>query len=292
MIIRLFFAGILFIGFNNPVLSQDEVSDNDDNCTWCKDGKHQTGSPYKIGWKEDLPFIVVGAGMATAGVVLKYTNDTEPYTTAELETLDRNDVNAFDRGATYNWDEEAAEISDYLFFTTLILPAALLINHHTRSDIGPLLLMGLEVASINYGITSGVKNLVNRTRPYVYNTDLSDEQRTDSQSRVSFFSGHTSVTASFSFFFAKVVSDYHPDMKKGVKLGIWAFAAAIPATTGYLRVKSGKHYRTDVITGYAIGAFTGWLIPHLHLKKNLNKSLSVYPVRIYGVNGIGLTFKL
>ena len=292
MMIRTFFIGVLLIGSYNPVQAQDDAPIEDEYCFLCKEGEHQDKSPYKIGWKEDLPFIIVGAGLATTGIVLKYTNDTEPYTVAELETLDRNDVNAFDRSATYNWDEKAAKTSDFLFLTTLVLPAVFLINHHTRSDIGPLLLMGLEVASINFGITSGVKNLVNRSRPYVYNTDLSNEQRTDSQSRVSFFSGHTSVTASFSFFMAKVMSDYHPDMKTGLKIGLWAFAAAIPATTGYLRVKSGKHFKTDVITGYAIGAFTGWLVPHLHLKKNLKTNLSVYPVRMYGVNGIGLTFKL
>ena len=292
MVIRPFFIVVLLIGLNNPLLSQDQDPVDDEYCFLCKEGEHQNESPYKIGWKEDLPFLIVGAGLTTAGIVLKYTNDTEPYTVAELETLDRNDVNTFDRSATYNWDEKAAKTSDFLFLTTLVLPAVFLVNHHTRSDIWPLLLMGLEVASINFGITSGVKNLVNRTRPYVYNSDLSDEQRTDAQSRVSYFSGHTSVTASFSFFMAKVMSDYHPDMKNGLKIGLWAFAAAIPATTGYLRVKSGKHFKTDVITGYALGAFTGWLIPHLHLKKNLKTNLSVYPVRIYGVNGIGLTFKL
>lgn len=290
--IRIFIIGVFMLGWFNPLLSQDHAPADTTDCYWCKEGKHQSESPYKIGWKEELPFLIVGAGMATTGIILKYSNDTEPFTIAELETLDRNDVNRFDRGATYNWDEEAAEVSDYLFFTTLILPAVFLVNHHTRSDIGPLLVMGLEVAAINFGITSSVKNLVKRTRPYVYNTDLSDEQRTDFQSRLSYFSGHTSVTASFSFFFAKVMSDYHPEMKTGLKVGLWVFAAAIPATTGYLRVRSGKHFRTDVLTGYAVGALTGWLIPHLHLKKNLKITLSVYPVRIYGVNGIGLTYKL
>ena len=60
------------------------------------------------------------AGTAYAGIaagedlVLKYTNDTEPYTVAELETLDRNDVNTFYRCATYNCDENAAKTSDFL----------------------------------------------------------------------------------------------------------------------------------------------------------------------------------
>ena len=87
------------------------------------------------------------------------------------------------------------------------------------------------------------------------------------------------------------MSDYHPLMDTGWKIGMWTFAALIPATTGYLRVAGGKHYRTDVFTGYAIGALTGWLIPHLHKKKSLKSTFSLYPTRVFGTNGIGLTYK-
>ena len=41
----------------------------------------------------------------------------------------------------------------------------------------------------------------------------------------------------------------------------------IPAITGYLRVKAGKHYPTDTIAGYLLGATAGILIPQLHKKK-------------------------
>jgi membrane-associated phospholipid phosphatase len=90
------------------------------------------------------------------------------------------------------------------------------------------------------------------------------ETRTSPTSRKSFFSGHTSQTAAASFFFAKVITDYHPTLKPGLKAGLWIFAASIPAINGYLRVQAGKHFPTDVITGYIVGAATGWLIPQLH----------------------------
>ena len=87
--------------------------------------------------------------------------------------------------------------------------------------------------------------------------------------RFAFFSGHTSVTASNFFFTAKVFSDYFPDSK--LKPYIWSVAAIAPAITAYLIVKAGRHYKTDVITGYAVGAAIGFLVPHLHRKKSSKK---------------------
>jgi len=44
---------------------------------------------------------------------------------------------------------------------------------------------------------------------------------------------------------------------------IWTTAALIPAITGYLRVKGGKHFPTDVVVGYVVGALVGILVPRL-----------------------------
>ena len=78
----------------------------------------------------------------------------------------------------------------------------------------------------------------------------------------SFFSGHTSCVASNSFFAARVFSDYYPESKW--KPVVWGAAIALPAVTGYLRVKAGKHYPSDVIAGYAVGAAVGYFVPKLH----------------------------
>jgi membrane-associated phospholipid phosphatase len=219
------------------------------------------------------------------------TNDTQPYPENELDQLDRNDVNAFDRPATYNWNTNAQKASDILRTTVIILPIAFLANHNTRSDFGSLLIMGLEVTAITYGVTTGVKNAVNRTRPLVYNEVVPVEERTASNSRLSYFSGHTSFTAAFSFYIAKVIHDYHPNLRTGYKIGLWAFSAALPLATGYLRVESGRHFPTDVITGYAFGAAVGLIVPEFHKKKNLNEGLSVMPSFSYGSTGIYLSYR-
>ncbi len=270
-----------------------QTGEDEKDCRVCKSGVHQNGNPYHTDFKGEVPYIIASGVSLSFGLVLRLTDNTVPYTVDELDDLDRMDVNAFDRRATYNWNPNAADASDYIRTTVLILPIVFLGNHHTRSDFGALLIMGLEVTAITYGLTAGIKHAVNRTRPLVYNDDerVTDEERTASNTRLSFFSGHTSVTAALSFYFAKVMTDYHPDMKTEYKIGLWAFAAALPIATAYLRVKAGKHFPTDVMTGYAVGACVGWLIPHLHKKKKLPDGLSISPSFSYGSRGIYLSYR-
>ena len=117
------------------------------------------------------------------------------------------------------------------------------------------------------------------------------DERTGPGTMLSYYSGHTSHTAAFTFFFAKVINDYHPEMSTGIKIGLWSFAAVVPAVTGYLRFEAGKHYPTDIMTGYALGALTGWLVPHLHKKELKVKNLSMTPLFHEGATGLSLLYK-
>ena len=274
-----------------PILVISQVENHGENCPICKDGEHLNDNPYQKGFKTELPYLITGFGLMGSGVLLQALNTTEPFTVDEINNLDRNDVNPFDRSATYNWNPNMATTSDYLVFGAMALPAFFLSTKHTRSQLGSLVVMGLEVGMINYGITSSVKNLSNRTRPYVYNPNVPIEERTGSLSRKSFFSGHTSHTAAFSFFFAKVLSDFHPNMKTGLKITMWTVAVAVPASTAYLRVGSGKHFATDVITGFVVGATTGWLVPQLHKKKVKASAFSVFPTTVFGRPGMYLSYR-
>ena len=135
----------------------------------CKSGVHQNGNPYHTDFKGEVPYIIAGGASLAFGLVANLADKTVPYTEDELSQLDPNDVNAFDRPATNNWNPNAAKASDYIRTSVIILPIIFLGNHHTRKDIGPILVMTLEVTAITYGLTSGIKHVVNRTRPLVYN---------------------------------------------------------------------------------------------------------------------------
>lgn len=248
-------------------------------CKLCLNGGvHQHISPYDFSLKKELPFVFSSAGLIVFSEISRLKNDTKPFTEKELGTLNRNDVNPFDRPTTYKYNTNAAKASDIIRTGVLILPAFFLAHHNTRDDIGHLVLLTTEVIALNWGVTNSVKHIVNRTRPNVYNENLNLEIRTSQQSRLSFFSGHTSNTAAITFMSAKVINDYHPEMVLKYKLGLWGIAAIIPAATAYLRVQSGNHFPTDVIVGYGVGATIGWLIPHLH-KKKTNITLTPYSLR-------------
>ena len=70
---------------------------------------------------------------------------------------------------------------------------------------------------------------------------------------------------------------------------MWAGAAVYPALVAYLRRDSGHHFRTDVLTGYAIGAAIGYFIPQLH-KVSQNEQLSVNYIYSGEFAGIGVSY--
>jgi membrane-associated phospholipid phosphatase len=131
-----------------------------------------------------------------------------------------------------------------------------------RENYGTIALMGVETFLLTQGITSLAKVIFHRTRPYAYNPSVSIEERLQKDARASFFSGHTSQAAAGCFFFAAVYQQYNPTSK--ARFVVWSLAAAIPAVVGFMRVHSGKHFLTDVLVGYGVGASVGILVPRLH----------------------------
>lgn len=79
--------------------------------------------------------------------------------------------------------------------------------------------------------------------------------------RTSFVSGHTSATAVGTFFAARVIADCYPESPW--RHVAWVLAAALPAATGYYRVRAGRHSVSDVLGGLFVGAASGMAVPTL-----------------------------
>ena len=247
-----------------------------DYCAICVNHTHEiVYAPYYTEFKRQLPFLLSSAAVYATGFILTNTNPHEPLTEGEIAQLAPNNVNSFDRPATQNWSPSMGKASDLMLIGVTVLPVIFLSEHHTSADIIPLSVMAIEAYLFNYGLTTITKNLTKRIRPYAYNTEVAPGEKMGSDMRESFFSGHTSQTAAASFLFANVIHDYHPNMRKGLKTGMWIFAATIPAVEAYLRVQSGTHFPTDVITGYIIGAASGWLIPKVHRYQKLHYKFGI-----------------
>lgn len=239
----------------------------------------QIQSPYQCTKKKDAILTSIGSTGLAVGY---YLHLKAPVLEVEqIGLLDKNSINQFDRVATSYFSQKAKRASDVFFYGSLAMPSLFGFSKRMRKDAKSLALIYGETLFLTVGLTAITKKTVLRSRPFVYNPDVDINTKLEKNARYSFFSGHASMVSASSFFTAKVFNDYYPDSKW--KPFVWGAAATIPAITGYLRVRAGKHYPTDVITGYAVGAAFGILVPHIHKRKkrNENVQLSVNPAGGY-----------
>ena len=92
-----------------------------------------------------------------------------------------------------------------------------------------------------------VKNCITRYRPIIYNDKVPIIKKLEKDASHSFFSRHTSLAATSTFFAASVISEYYPHSWQSRTA--WIGASILPAICGILRIESGQHFPTDVITG-------------------------------------------
>lgn len=217
--------------------------------------------------------ILIGVGSVASVSAFVVLENVKPFTAEEVLLLYPADVNSFDRGAIGPYKEDYA--GDALLYASYLLPLSFLTYGETRNDLLDLALIYGEVLLIQGSINGIIKGAVQRTRPYVYDDETPMSEKTLTKARLSFFSGHTSITAAITFFTAKVFSEYVED--NTVKMLIWTGAAVYPAVEGLMRVNSHLHFPTDVIVGYAFGALVGYFIPEIH-KSKISESVSVLPL--------------
>jgi len=220
--------------------------------------------PFELSFGKEA--VVIGAGTAVGITALLIMSNNDKLTEEEINSLKTEDVNGFDRIAIGPFIED--ELADALLYGSFLLPVTFLTYDKTREDFGMLSLMYGEVVLLNAGINGLVKGLTTRNRPFVYDDNSPTEEIYKVGARYSFYSGHTSFTASNTFFTARVFSEYLSDNTANVI--IWSAAALIPAVTAFSRVNTHNHFPTDAIVGYIVGAAIGYLIPELHKYENEN----------------------
>jgi len=220
--------------------------------------------PFELSTGKEAAIIGAGSAIGIAALIVVLNNDK--LTEDGIISTDPADVNGFDRIALGPYKEDL--LGDALLFSSYLLPLTFLTYDETREDFGTLALMYGEVFLLNKGINALVKGLTTRNRPFVYDENCPVERKYTVNARHSFYSGHVSVTASNSFFTAKVFSEYLTD--NTAKVLVWSAAALIPAVTGFSRVNTHNHFPTDAIVGYIVGAAIGYLIPELHKYENEN----------------------
>jgi membrane-associated phospholipid phosphatase len=238
---------------------------------------------YKLKLASDIPVTLIGCGWSGYAFTKIYSKN--PLTIEELESLNPDNINSFDRPAIKQYHESAAKIGDYLFYGSMPLPVLFLVDKKMRKDFFKLSFLYLEAMGVTGFIYTGSVYFADRFRPYAYNENAPLDFRLRGGSRNSFFAGHPSLVGTSTFFLATAYADYHPDSK--IKWVFYTLASAATVGTSVFRYLGGRHFMSDLIIGTALGPLSGILILKAHKNKKIRKS-STALLPYLGANG-GIT---
>lgn len=128
-----------------------------------------------------------------------------------------------------------------------------------------MFVIDMQALSFTYLMTGGIKRIADRSRPIAVECekDMSHDPTCGTAgSHYSFLSGHTAM----SFTGAGLVCLHHSQLsllgKNGDVLSCVG-AVTMASIVGLSRIAADKHYSTDVISGAALGLFSGALMPYL-----------------------------
>ncbi len=153
----------------------------------------------------------------------------------------------------------ASTLSDVMLYgvmptTAFLLPLAT--NHNY-----PRAALTIAEAAVMTGVVTQIaKFSFARARPYAYyGNDYSNPD-----SKLSFFSGHTSYSFALSLSSAMLLAESYPKYSTL----IYSVAVVVAMLPGYLRIAADKHYFTDVLTGAIVGSTIAYGVVHLNMTSN------------------------
>lgn len=240
----------------------------------------QAPSPYHTRFAVEAPVIL--AEGAISGFGIYRSMQREGLTNTELAALTKNDIPSFDRFSAGYYSDKFQTAGDLLCYPSLVIaPGLLALNPAARGHYGQVVVLYIEtIAAADAFFTTAIGNNP-RYRPYLYGSEGGD-LRNGHVATNSFFAGHTAHTAAAAFFAAKVFHDFNPDSR--AQPYVWTAAALLPAAVAYTRIEAGKHFLSDNIVGYAVGATLGVVVPQLH-KVAGRRGISLVPLQGVNVNG-------
>lgn len=220
------------------------------------------GRAYQLQWEIDVPLFAIG-GALTLGRQIRTTNSSAPaYCTTIPEGCDEDDLNPIDKPFAGTYDERWGDVTDVLLIAIAVAPWPMLwIDNtlwNTLNDLTVIYESGMTALAL-----SGLATLsASRARPFVYGTKAPEDVRNSPDGALSFVSGHTTLA------FALTTSTFWTIYRRhGSRAYAWttlAVGTALSGAVGVGRVLAGKHFPTDVVTGAAVGASVGTLMPALH----------------------------
>ncbi len=247
-------------------------------------GPARATDPDRVEWSPDwrrmAPWEVAGSfGLVAAdvGIQLLIPTPTKADFTGGILFDDwvRKEV----KGQNHATQRTAADVSNYFFKGGIFVPFVMdgylgALSIHENTDVAAqLFAMDIESFAVAGLFSVGAEKLVGRARPYVDGCGPNGEVPRDSRGRQlhtcnsgenqSFFSGHSSATATT----AGLVCAAHqhlPLFGGGVAdLAPCVVMIGISGATGVLRIMADDHWASDVVIGWSVGVFSGYVLPSL-----------------------------
>jgi membrane-associated phospholipid phosphatase len=216
--------------------------------------------PYDASKGPTAELLSIGGAITIGSTYLD--GKVKPLTLEQIGAQNPDGIWGIDRFSLRNYSLPADEWTDKLLVAAFAAPFFTLLSKQGRSNFGDVSVVVLEGALLTSALVNLSKTLVQRSRPYTYNPDVPLDTKQKKSSRYSFFSGHSATSAYFAFTGAKLYNDLYPNSK--ARPIVWAVAAVIPTLVSYGRMKGGRHFFTDVLTGFLVGSSIALLVPELN----------------------------
>ena len=223
----------------------------------------------------DAGLLSVGAGLVAAEFFI------DP---AEGVQTPRENLIFPDKFTVFEYNSGADLSSDILFFTSLLFPASLVAGQGFDSILETGV-MFVETILLTQGTKQMIKTFVPRYRPYTYWSEPMDDDYADS-----FPSGHTALTFAVCSFSAYTFGKLFPESEWKTAFGIASYSVA--TAVAVLRVVSGSHFASDVLTGALIGTAFGIGVPAVHGTAAGKDQPPAVPKLGFSGEGVTLAFRI
>jgi undecaprenyl-diphosphatase len=222
----------------------------------------------------DSGLIVVSLGFATVLELINSTGEIRPQQIAP--NFDRNQLIGIDRASiTATPSKSAGSLSNAglglaVAFSFIDPVLSGFREHSVQTGLVDGMLYA-ESLSLTFAFTDMIKLAVRRPRPGAYIAAENDANftNTSTDSALSFFSGHASMTAAVG-----ATATYLAFTRSPHSARPWITLAAATVLTSFVsieRVRAGKHFPTDVLAGAVAGAGIGIIVPHLHRSEDVEQ---------------------
>ncbi len=223
-------------------------------------------SPFAIDYYYDLALGLGSVSLTVTGLIMEHRVegwDGE-------ETFSKRNINEVDR-VWYNEYRPAVDtmgtvtaLTNVIALPVGIYAAEAVMNNLPPGELATVGVMLTESYLTGYGVRNIIKSIAKRPRPYMYREQWDTDHLEDGDYTLSFPSGHTTDAFMGATFLSYTFCKYYPESR--LKVPVIAASYTLAATTGFLRVASGNHFISDVLTGAALGTAVGIVVPFVHEK--------------------------